>query len=140
MYECKDGVCYLKPSTNCKNHMICQNRSYREDRLCLDCYNIFGEWRSNQKTEVIMKDDNDKCPVCEEDDKTVIYRMNCDHFVCVDCFKKIYYGIELKKPQIKLGNNLEDYKEQLERYEKMQNIYILSSDKFSSKCFECFEC
>lgn len=136
MYECKDGVCYLKPSTSCKNHMICQNRSYREDGLCFDCYNIFGEWRLNKKSEVIVKDDNEICPICDEN-KTVIYRMNCDHFTCIDCFKKIYYGIELKKPQIKIGSNLEDYKDNLKRYEKIQNIYITLPDKFSTKCFEC---
>ena len=147
MYECKDGFCYFKPKITyieCKNYLVCKHKflpdESREDGLCIDCYNVFGKWRKRGKEDIIIRAENDICPLCSETDTTTIMRMDCDHYTCIDCFRKIYFGIEIQKPKFTLSlteTNLEDHKIQMDKYNIHKILY--KNNLISSKCYQCLE-
>jgi hypothetical protein len=60
-----------------------------------DCpFNICGEILGKINTMV----DNYECPVCMET-KKALEMPNCNHKVCLDCYKTIYFGVsEIEKP------------------------------------------
>ena len=80
----------------CKNYIICQNTS--ENDFCFDCEMLFGKWRNKN----INLTNNDICTICNKND-TCISRPTCEHFLCTDCFKVLYFG----GTNIKLQKNLD---------------------------------
>lgn len=135
-YICKDGICYLKPVKECKNFIVCQNHLDKDsiNEICLDCSHIFNENR-NRKKFVSVISELGNCNLCLDSDKIIVSRLDCEHQLCVDCFRKIYFGIEIKKPSLLFGIDY-IYSKKLEKYNKIKELY-LDFDKFSSKCFEC---
>ena len=135
--ECKDGICYIKSYKQCKNYIVCKN-NYNEmnEGFCIDCFHLFGEWRNRKRNKVEVKENKETCPLCKENEQYIVYRIDCDHNICVDCFRKIYFGIEYKKPVLSFSiTSKDDYKENLEKWSRLQNIY--KSGKLSSLCCEC---
>ena len=163
-YECKDGVCYLKNYKNykCPNNIICGNENSNsvliKDGLCIECTNLFPSWR-NKDSILQIVEKYEKCPLCLRDEQLCVYRpeKNCSHFLCEDCFKKKYFGIELKKPVFPnhdkseelYFSNIKDeideewmhnkdiinYIKKLDIWNDFQEKHIL----ITTKCFECFE-
>lgn len=146
----------------CPNYIICnniirENDIYNPDGLCLDCHLLFGKWR-NKDGILRLKDKlepKENCPVCDDKIQN-IFRPSCNHFICINCFKKLYFGIELKKPlfpyidkEVEYWFNIEnkninewmicedikEYINNLERWNKLKDIYL----RINSRCFECFE-
>jgi hypothetical protein len=107
-------------SSECKNFIICGNKTDSDD-LCMNCWCLFGEWR-DKNCDITVKNTNDTCPLCEQTNITTLYRMNCEHYVCVDCFKNIYIGQPFK-----------NYKNIT--WEKYVNNY--ENGKYKIKCSEC---
>ena len=143
---------------NCPNNIICSNTIKDNDNtydgVCLECYNLFGKWR-NKNHILHIKESIEICPLCNNEN-IVIHRPSCDHFLCIDCFKKFYFGIELKKPifpyvekEYRYWLNLEndisedwvkdskitEYIHNLNYWEKITKLYL----KTTSKCFECYK-
>jgi hypothetical protein len=141
MYECKDGLCYIKSYVKeCKNFIACENKvsDNNDDELCFECYHMFGKWRNKPRNSISVKSQRDFCPLCEENEEITVYRMDCDHHVCLNCFRKIYFGIEVSKPKFKINftpEMLNEYNEQLEKWNKFRRVYNM--EKFNSRCFEC---
>jgi len=61
---------------------------------------MFGTWNNETisgigKGKGILKisDLEYECPICLEN-KICISQPRCDHYVCIDCFKRCYYGDE----------------------------------------------
>lgn len=50
--------------------------------ICPECDMSFGELKFQENIE---------CPVCYEKTTSVKLK-NCDHTVCLDCFKRMYFG------------------------------------------------
>ena len=66
----------------------CKNYEY----LCDSCYRRYGKWTGG-KGELRYHDDDDvECPVCLEV-KRGIEQPNCEHTICIQCFKNCYDGI-----------------------------------------------
>lgn len=55
---------------------------------------LFGKHTGKGELEI---KDNVECIVCVEK-KRGASQPNCNHFLCLECFKKYYYGYEKNKP------------------------------------------
>lgn len=138
MYHCENGVCYLTSYEPCKNYIVCKNKLSQNEQgeICNDCYHIFGEWRERQRANVEIKTDCDICPLCQEENQKIVFRMDCDHLVCVDCFRKIYFGLEIKKPVLSFSDkSLLIYKQQLEKWNRINELY--KNNYMTMKCNSC---
>ena len=86
----------------CKNYIICENVlpkwwfECKESYLCTDCHMNFGTWGKDHKGKGTLEIyDNIECPICL-DEKLGISQPNCNHTLCINCFKRCYYGDEYK--------------------------------------------
>jgi hypothetical protein len=164
-FECKDGVCYLKNYDDdykiCPNNKICGNEnlnslSNNKLGLCINCSNLFPSWR-NKDSILKIVENYQTCPLCLRKERLCIYRpeKNCPHFLCDDCFKKKYFGIEFEKPLFPLNyeteilylknadNNIDEewmhtsdiieYIEKLNNWKNFQEKHKI----INSKCFQC---
>lgn len=69
----------------CYNHIICQNMC--DNNVCQDCVMLFGKWRGRK--EFLDLEDEQKCDICNNIGLSTT-RPDCNHFLCIKCFKKIY--------------------------------------------------
>ena len=81
----------------CKNYVLCEAVlpkwwfECKGNYLCTNCHMLFGTWGKTHKGGGILPISNSmECPVCL-DVKIGISQPNCDHTVCIDCFKKCHY-------------------------------------------------
>jgi len=96
-YKQKNMFCAKKCSAvMCANHIVCNSfrpkwSLDRTNGLCSPCYEKFGKLKIKQYGE--------ECPVCMYE-KVCVKLLNCDHYICVDCFKRFHYGPDKKdKPR-----------------------------------------
>jgi len=86
----------------CKNYELCESvlpRWWFECKgnyLCTSCHMLFGTWKfqgQEYKTGkgILEISDNLECPICLEN-KRGISHPNCEHTLCIDCFKRCHYG------------------------------------------------
>jgi hypothetical protein len=62
--------------------------------------------------------------------------MDCDHTICVDCFRKIYFGLEIKKPVLSFSiSTTSEYKQQLEKWNRINVLY--KNNHMTIKCNLC---
>ena len=78
----------------CKNYELCEAVlpkwwfECKGNYLCMNCDIMrFG---------ILDLSDNVECPVCLEV-KRSISQPNCEHTLCIDCFKRCYYGDESRE-------------------------------------------
>lgn len=142
----------------CPNYELCNSRLPKRladchNGLCLDCNMNYGTWKG---CKGIMKFKDDECCVCYNH-KRCISLPKCTHFLCIDCFNRIYnpHAIEILKPPFPYGKEM--YEEYLDdpnserwnddfiimAYEAMTDIYngledrYLSTESKKSKCPLC---
>ena len=85
----------------CKNYELCEcvlPKWWFEcegNYLCMNCHMMFGTWGNEKigKTGkgILEISDNTECPICLEF-KRSISQPNCEHTLCIKCFKRCYYG------------------------------------------------
>lgn len=82
----------------CKNYALCGTVlpkwwfECKGNYLCCDCHMSFGTWGERHTGKGVLEIiDNQECPICL-DTKKSISQPNCDHTLCLDCFKTCYYG------------------------------------------------
>lgn len=87
----------------CKNYELCEEVLSKEwfkckgTYLCTNCDRQFGTWKNEEygvyKTGkgILEISDNLECPICLEINRGVS-QPNCKHTVCIECFKRCYYG------------------------------------------------
>ena len=140
--------------SNCPNYIICNNNieNITLGSICADCNLLFGKWR--KKVGILkIKSEKEICPLCSNIDLSIC-RPDCEHYLCVQCFKILYFGTSFSKPLFPFpdkeimywiniendidaewmkGIHIQEYLNKLTYWEKMSNIYTPSS----SKCFDC---
>ena len=102
--------------TPCPNFEVCDG--YRDPRMsaCIHCVQrrIFGH-----KKDILTFKDDIECPVCLEC-KRGVTNINCDHYVCIDCFIEMhhYFIQDENHPPFPYDEATEeDYDENPEKYE-----------------------
>jgi len=108
----------------CKNFKICQGEKTGcggcrlcPGDLCMNCNRMF-----NKSLKFI---DTIECPVCYETTEGVI-QVNCEHSICIECFKKCYYGI-YKETNFPYSSDIE---KEYEEYESFDHIPKTFLDKY----------
>lgn len=83
----------------CKNYELCKTvlpewwHDCKDEYLCTNCDMMFGTWGDNTGKGVLDTIENVECPICLETKKG-ISNPNCNHTLCIDCFRRCYYGTE----------------------------------------------
>lgn len=75
--------------------------------LCTNCDILFGTWGTQTGRGVLIFKDDVECVVCY-DTTRVVSLPNCDHFVCIGCFQRMYYGEEITPPEFPYPDNEEE--------------------------------
>lgn len=81
----------------CKNYKVCETVlprwwfSCKNNYLCTSCHMLFGTWGDQSGKRILKISDNAECPICLEN-KCSVEQPRCKHTLCIDCFKRCYYG------------------------------------------------
>jgi hypothetical protein len=120
-WQCPEG------GIKCKNYIICESIlpkcwfEYKGNYLCTNCHMMFETWGKDkniidipgfslERSKGILEiSDNLECPICLEN-KLCISQARCDHSLCINCFKRCYYGDESREgePIFPYDKNIED--------------------------------
>lgn len=92
---------YPDGGIKCNNFLLCKTVlpnwwiDCKKCYICTNCNIMFGTWKSGDIQHTgkgVLPIHNDKdCPVCLEI-TTVVEQPRCNHFACINCFKRCYYG------------------------------------------------
>lgn len=99
-------------SIKCPNYILCETEAPQWlfdccHGVCRNCDMMFGKWQGGKgELEVV---DNVECPICL-DEKTCITQPKCQHYLCVDCFRRCYYGDDdsENEPQFPYSREIEE--------------------------------
>tara|TARA_Y100000385_G_C13027838_1_gene609292 strand:- start:782 stop:1333 length:552 start_codon:yes stop_codon:yes gene_type:complete len=103
----------------CKNYEICEAvlpswwYECKGHYICMTCDTMFGTWSNSEygifKTEkgVLPIIDDTECPICLERKRSVT-QPNCEHTLCIECFKRCYYGDWSGAPEFPYSKEVED--------------------------------
>ena len=99
----------------CPNSEVCDGYMDPRMRTCMHCA---SRRILNSKKDILTFSDNIECPVCLEC-KRGVTNINCDHYVCVDCFQEMHYYFEFdNQPPFPYNKTIEeDYDNNPEKYE-----------------------
>lgn len=164
MYE-KDNVGYdtqypreTGGGIKCKNYEICEEvlpiwwYDCKGRYVCTNCDIMFGTWCNPDhdvyKTGkgVLPIVDDVECPVCLETKRSVS-QPNCEHTICIACFKRCYYGERSGAPEFPYSKEIEDmyYMDESDsesNYDQMKwktnypliEIWEVENDKWHDEC------
>ena len=103
----------------CKNYEVCGEVlpswwiECKFRYLCIGCDVMFASWSSEEHgfvhtgKGILDFSDNIECPVCLEVKRGVTYP-NCQHFVCIDCFKRCFYLDDSGRPKFPYSEEIMD--------------------------------
>jgi hypothetical protein len=94
-YKTNNTICeHNCIALHCPNYIVCGSMAPKyildmQNDLCYYCNDMFvTEKGGNGKLRAI---DNVDCPICWDKTRCVT-QPRCDHYTCVDCFRRCYYG------------------------------------------------
>jgi hypothetical protein len=120
----------------CKNYELCQCIlptwwfDCKDNYLCTNCHMLFGTWGTKDKQYKTGKGvleivDTTECPVCLENRRSIT-QPNCQHTICIECFKRSYYGDDDTKNEPKFPYpDIEDEYDEDQFNEKWEIDYPL---------------
>ena len=105
----------------CKNYEICKAVlpkwwfECKGSYLCTNCDMMFGTWtskcgRQHRGKGALPITANAECSICLELARSVS-QPNCDHTICISCFKRCYFGDESGEPDFPYPDIEDDYYE-----------------------------
>jgi len=112
---------YPDGGIQCKNHIVCNAVlptwwfDCKGCYLCTNCDILFG--RILKITEPV------ECPICLEVKKGITLS-RCDHSICMNCFKRCYYGDQSGEPSFPYPEIEEKYNEDPENPKWLQDPLI----------------
>ena len=125
-YVCNGDSCCLVPNylipkntkKECENYSICFNQIDKDDEFCKDCLILPYE----NKKRIIEKAE---CSLCSKKSNISVRREECEHTLCVNCFRKMFFKKSLSMPVFPYLN--QEYDENI-KYEYDENIEIYKRD------------
>ena len=122
----------------CENYLVCDTLlpkwwlECKGNWLCTNCDMMFGTWTSNGKKYkgkgILPIVKQSECPVCLETKKSVT-QPRCNHTICIDCFKRMYYGEsdeENPPPKFPYPNFEDDYFDDTDNPKWMKDYPLIS--------------
>jgi hypothetical protein len=137
----KDYICeYNCSAVKCDNFLVCGEVlpkhliDHNDFCVSFQCKLSFGK---------LVFTDNIDCPICFEV-KMGVKQINCDHKICIDCFKRCHYGIHyIPQPVFPYSREIEDEwfngdprwvnDALIKKYEKECELYELTIDETYEK-------
>ena len=136
-FVCSGDYCLLMPSFNfekmdeCKNNSVCYKFEVKDsDGFCEEC--ISNIQLDDKKLRIR---NNEECNICSKENTCCVKRLFCEHFICIVCFRKIYFKKDLPKPVFPYLNsnnsdflnseddvNINNYKKDLEYWNHLQTL------------------
>jgi len=107
-------------------HSICYLDSGGDPDLCMNCAVMF-------RKELVFKNDVE-CPICFETKKGIT-QPNCEHAICIECFRDCYYG-KYDEPDFPYSKDIEeeyddyDLREEYDEYDDLYNAPKSFLDKY----------
>ena len=101
-YECPHNC----QPTSCANGQICGTVNLPEwvtnfkHGCCISCARQFGKVLAFVGTQ--------ECPICMDAGECV-KQLNCDHYICISCFKRCYYGEDPPQPPFPYPEQEDEY-------------------------------
>jgi hypothetical protein len=126
----------------CKNYEICEAilpkwwYDCKGCYICMNCDTQFGTWENASAgvrytgKGVLPVVDNAECPICLEV-KRSITQPNCEHTLCIECFKRCHYGAP--GPIFPYSEEIEDEYYRDRENEKWKDYHLLI-DKWEIDC------
>ena len=124
MFECKicggynlGNSCDCVP---CPNFEVCDRRMDRQLLTCSEC-----TFRSlvHKKKRLLKFYDSQDCPICLDENVRCVQNINCDHYICIECFKNCHkLAVEDNPPPFPSSINEEDYDNDPNKYDDNQII------------------
>ena len=133
----------------CPNVKVCGNYKHQNmldccSGRCLNCDIFLGEWQGG-KGNLDFKT-IELCYICLEENIEGVSMPKCDHFICVECFKKCFdltsepfYPNEIQEEMFKLSKELPEDTDEDKLFEiiierrpdlaEIVNIYLTACDK-----------
>ena len=110
---CKHN-CKIK---KCPNYLVCGSiipyYIYKKNnKMCTYCHNMFSKNSCKGRLKFF---DNKECPICLDETKCVSLP-NCNHYICIDCFKRCFYGDYSDNSEPKFPYSADYEKEYYEYY------------------------
>jgi len=98
---------YPEGGIKCKNYELCECVLPKWWFECKGCYLCINCLISRNGQHEIS--DNVDCPICFEKKRGLKYP-NCNHKICVDCYKRCYYGDNNREnePKFPYPSDIED--------------------------------
>tara|TARA_X000000368_G_C22680692_1_gene558117 strand:- start:69 stop:584 length:516 start_codon:yes stop_codon:yes gene_type:complete len=117
-YPIKDGG-----GIKCKNYELCESVlpkwwfECQGNYLCIDC--------DMRVHKVLNRSNNEECVICLEV-KRCTDQPNCEHKICIQCFKRCYYGDDdtENEPEFPYPDIEDEYEDDVEN-QKWENDYPL---------------
>jgi len=102
----------------CETSMPLENLGCRSGELCMNCDMLYSDWKNGQCGTGILEFNNEiECPICLELKRSIKFP-NCSHYICLDDFKRMFYGeIRENEPSFPYCEEIEN-----EYYEDQNNI------------------
>lgn len=77
----------------CPNYILCNNIRSKNllnsfENVCLNCNMFFGSWRGWNN---ILKQEINDCKECLVENTVCILNEKNKNFLCIECFKKLYF-------------------------------------------------
>ena len=131
----------------CNNYEICEAKlpdwwfECKGNYLYCNCDCMFGTWDDKKGKGTLEFYDNLECPICLENTRCVS-QPNCDHYACINCFKRCYYGKEYPNfpyPEIEgeyyedIDNNNYENNSKYDKYRHEINEYDLLVEKIEDE-------
>ena len=138
--RCLDHILYDIPFIECsfcgeyEHDDVSLIKKYDNIFICNNCMLLYPN------KDIIIKDNNE-CPICYDLIKT-LKLPNCEHYLCVNCFQKLYYGKDLIKtkynPRIKISKpkfpcDIKKIREYQDWIEENEEIYYSNNKKLWNK-------
>jgi hypothetical protein len=102
---------------------------------------MFGTWDDKKGRGTLEFYNNLECPICLENTRCVT-QPNCNHYACINCFKRCYYGKEYPNfpyPEIEgeyyedIDNNNYENNSKYDKYRHEINKYDLLVEKIEDE-------
>jgi hypothetical protein len=97
-YESNQSCEHKCVPIQCPNYIVCKTILpqwvlHCHSGTCMHCNMMFGKWNNDNNKHILKSKDDTECPICLET-KLCVSQPRCDHYTCVDCFRRCYYGVE----------------------------------------------
>ena len=130
-YKDKSTICeYNCTLKECPNYILCNTKAPQwyfgcHSGMCSNCNMLFGTWKGGRGIPVFKETD---CPICLQI-KICISQPKCNHFTCIECFRRCHYGDDEydidNKPIFPYDSDIENEYYEDDENPKWENEYEL---------------